>query len=115
MLSHAFLTLLLSLPALAQDKGVWTDPVKAAADDPDFSVQGEYSNGTDGLQLVVVLERRLQRRCQVALATLFAAPLGERQLAQWHAARGAGHDGAGAPSRHAIGERALVRATLHQR
>jgi formylglycine-generating enzyme required for sulfatase activity len=34
--------------------GGWTDPRKARAEDPDFSVQGEYRSDTDGLHVVAL-------------------------------------------------------------
>ena len=43
--------------AWARSKGkakTWTEPEKARAEDPDFSVQGEYTNGRDGLQVVAL-------------------------------------------------------------
>ena len=45
-------TALLALVAATQ--GVWSDPDKARAEDPDFILQGEYSNGKDGLQIVAL-------------------------------------------------------------
>ena len=32
----------------------WTDPAKAATDDPDFVIQGEYLDGKTGMQIVAL-------------------------------------------------------------
>ncbi len=52
-LAAPLLLILVSPPsATAGDKGkaTWTDPAKAAAEDPDFSLQGEYVGGGIGVQ-----------------------------------------------------------------
>ena len=50
--------LLLSVFAVtAADKKknpTWTDPAKAAAEDPDFKVQGEYAGFSHGVQVVAL-------------------------------------------------------------
>ena len=35
----------------AQIDATWTDPAKAKAEDPDFSIQGEYGRGLTGQAL----------------------------------------------------------------
>jgi hypothetical protein len=49
----------LTCRAIADDKNnTWTDPAKAAAEDPDFSIQGEYTGklGADAVGVQVVAE-----------------------------------------------------------
>lgn len=54
----AFLaTALVASPEATWARGkarAWTDPRKARAEDPDFSVQGEYRSDTDGLHVVAL-------------------------------------------------------------
>ena len=51
-LALAALTLTLTLAHAEKSKQpFWTDPAKAAKEDPDFSIQGEYGNGTPGGEL----------------------------------------------------------------
>ena len=41
--------------AKEQAKGpIWTDPAKAAAENPDFSIQGEYANTGSGVQVIAL-------------------------------------------------------------
>ena len=42
------------LALVATTQGTWSDPEKARAEDPDFALQGEYTNGKDGLQIVAL-------------------------------------------------------------
>ena len=43
----------------AKPKGpIWTDPARAAAEDPDFKVQGEYLKGKKGIQVAALGEGR---------------------------------------------------------
>ncbi len=37
-----------------KDPPTWTDPVKATAEDPDFSLQGEYLDGKTGVQILAL-------------------------------------------------------------
>lgn len=54
LLLVALFSLALVVPALAKAKGqTWTDPEKAAAEDPDFDVQGEYVIDIDGKRVGV--------------------------------------------------------------
>jgi hypothetical protein len=43
-----FALVLLSVPALCSAKPTWADPVKATAENPDFSIQGEYDSAEKG-------------------------------------------------------------------
>ena len=45
---------LLILSAKAEDTPTWTEPKKAAAEDPDFTIQGEYTHGDKALQVVAL-------------------------------------------------------------
>ena len=57
-MKHALVPLLASslIATAAPQKGgpIWTDPDKAAGENPDFLVQGEYTKGGTGIQVVAV-------------------------------------------------------------
>lgn len=47
-------TLLILLALAPQDRRTWTGPARAAAEDPDFNLQGEYESAKGGLQVVAL-------------------------------------------------------------